>query len=51
MASVTRWVDKESTSLKNAIDNIITISERENDSEGTTRYCNWESEKHLIKFK
>lgn len=42
---MTRWVDKESTSLKNAIDNIITISERENDSEGTTRYCNWESEK------
>lgn len=45
MASVTRWLDKESISLKSAIDNIITISERENDSEVTTRYCNWKSEK------
>ncbi|EKS4344862.1 hypothetical protein [Clostridium sporogenes] len=45
MASVTRWVDKESISLENTIDNIITISERENDSEVTTRYCNWKSEK------
>ncbi|NFA59444.1 hypothetical protein K8O96_12215 [Clostridium sporogenes] len=45
MASVTRWVDKESISLENTIDNIMTISERENDSEVTTRYCNWKSEK------
>ncbi|AUN19032.1 hypothetical protein B2H91_10485 [Clostridium botulinum] len=45
MASVTRWVDNESISLENAIDNVITISERENDSEVTTRYCNWKSKK------
>lgn len=43
MASVTRWVDKEQISIENVIELIKTISERENDSEVETRYCNWQS--------
>lgn len=51
MASVTRWVDKESMSLESAMNSIAMISERENDSEVTTRYCNWKSEKIFDKLQ